>query len=222
MRKLILLLLFVPLALGAQDIKHVPRTVNSKTTARINETIDAVNNYSDSITDHRTELDALGDSITDHRTDITALQSSVQATEDYHMFIYFGDSTVSLSYSTSWAHFTNATDSIFIQYELDGFTVSGDTITITNGGDYVFQGKLTHDGDNGETVSARFFNVTQTAGIPVAGAQTMRAANNFGSTPIQGYYDITAGDKVVLQYRGDANGTAVFKNGSILIYRLHE
>ena len=50
-----------------------------------------------------------------------------------HMFIYFGDSTVSLSYTTSWAHLTNTGDSIFIQSETDGFTISGDTITFTYG-----------------------------------------------------------------------------------------
>ena len=153
---------------------------------------------------------------------ITALEEEDTESVAYHMFIYFGDSTVSLSYTTSWAHLTNAMDSLFIQYELDGFTVSGDTITITNTGDYTFNAQFTHDGDNGETVSLRFYNVTQTDGIPVAGANTTRAANNFMSTPVEGYYDVTAGDKVVVQYKGDASGTAVFKNGSILIQRLHE
>ena len=139
-----------------------------------------------------------------------------------HLFMYFGDSTISLSYSTSWAHLTNTGDSRFIQSELNGFTVSDDTITVIYGGDYDLDGSFTHDGDNGETVSIRFYNVTQTAGIPVAGANTMRAANNFMSTTVMGYGEINAGDKIIVQYKGDASGTSVFKNGAIRIHRLHE
>lgn len=147
---------------------------------------------------------------------------SVHVNEEIHMFVYFGDSTISKSYTTSWAHLTNAIDSMFIQTELDGFTMSGDTISITSGGDYDFLANFTHDGDNGETVSTRFYNVTQTTGIPVAGAQTMRGANNFGSTSIIAYSEIDAGDKIVVQYKGDGSGTAVYKNGVIRITRVHE
>jgi len=149
-----------------------------------------------------------------------ALLSEINS-ELSHAFIYFGGSAVSVSYTTAWAHFTNAWDSVFIQYELDGFTVSNDTITITNSGDYSFLGNSAHDGDNGETVSMRFFNVTQTEGIPVGGAQTMRGINNFGSTIVLGYGHITAGDKIVMHYKGDGNGTAVFKNSAILIELKH-
>ena len=67
----------------------------------------------------------------------------------------------------------------------------------------------------------RFYNVTQTAGVPTAGAVTTRGANNFESNRVIGYYDITAGDKIVVQYKGDASGTAVYKNASVLITRLH-
>jgi len=150
------------------------------------------------------------------------INSRIDSSESYHMFIFFGDSAVSKSYTTSWATLTNASDSIFIQYELEGFTVFNDSIRVINAGDCVFNGQFTHDGDNGETVSIRFFNVSAGAGIPVAGAQTMRGSNNFGSTPVQGYYDITAGDTIIVQYKGDGNGTAVFKNASVLIDRLHE
>ena len=74
---------------------------------------------------------------------------------------------------------------------------------------YEFEGSFTHDGDNLETVSIRFYNVSQAAGVPVAGAQTMRAANNFGSTTVFGYDEIVAGDTVVIQYKGDASDGCV-------------
>ena len=151
----------------------------------------------------------------------TALTELDTLLEPIHMFVYFGDSTISKSYSTSWAHLTNTGDSMYIHFELDGFTMSNDTITVTYGGHYDMDAKFTHDGDNNETVSFRFFNVTKTAGIPTAGASTCRAANNFMSTPVMAYGEINAGDKIVVQYKGDANGTAVFKNGKIRIFRSH-
>jgi len=139
-----------------------------------------------------------------------------------HLFVYFGDSTVSKSYTTSWAQLTNATDSLFIQTELVGFTMSGDTITVVNSGDYDFLGNFAFDGDNGETINMRYYNVTQTSGIPIAAAVTTRGANNFESLSVIAYAELAAGDKIVAQYKGDASGTAVFKNGVIRITRLHE
>jgi len=138
-----------------------------------------------------------------------------------HMFLYFGDSTVSKSYTTDWAHLTNASDSIFIQDELEGFTVSNDTIVSTYNGDFNFDANFTHDADNGETVSIRFFNATTGFGIPVAGAQKGGGSGDYGSTSIIAYSEIAAGDKIVVQYKGDASGTAVFKNGVIRIKRIH-
>ena len=146
----------------------------------------------------------------------------INAGESVHLFKYFGDSTISLNYTTNWAHLTNASTDMYIDAELNGFTVSNDTITITEAGDYEFTGKHTRDGDNVETVSIRFYNVTQASGIPVSGAQTMRGGNNFGSTETEAYASITAGDKIVVQYKGDAAGTAVFKNGIIKIFRVHK
>lgn len=141
--------------------------------------------------------------------------------EPPHLFIYFGDSAVSKSYTTSWAHLTNDSDSLFIQTELDAFTMSNDTITATYGGHYDFSASFAHDGDNLETVSIRLYNATQAAGIPVAGANTMRAANNFMSTSVLGYAHVNAGDEIVIQYKGDASGTSVFKNGVLNIIWVH-
>jgi hypothetical protein len=137
------------------------------------------------------------------------------------LFHYYGDSTISKSYTTSWQHLTNAGGDMWIDVENDGFSVSGDTIMIYKSGDYDFLATNTADGDNGETVSIRFYNVTQATGIPTAGAQTMSASNNFREIVTSGYQAITAGDKIVLQYKGDANGTSVFKNGTIKIYLIH-
>ena len=158
----------------------------------------------------------------DIRSTINTNFDTLYSISNTHLFHYFGDSAISKSYTTSWQHLTNAADSMFIQQENDGFTVSNDTITVLVSGDYDFKAKFAIDGDNGETISIRFYNVTQTMGIPVAGAITGRSANNFMSLPVEGYKDVNAGDKIILQYKGDASGTSVFKNGIIKIYLVHK
>jgi hypothetical protein len=147
---------------------------------------------------------------------------SLQTSSLVHAFVYFGDSTISKSYTTSWAQLTNASDSIFIHSELEGFTMKDDSITFTYGGDYNFTANFSHDGDNGETVSIRFYNTTTPAGVAVAGSQKGGGSGDIGSTPIIAYGEVSAGDVIVIQYKGDNNGTAVFKNGVVRIDRAHE
>ena len=139
-----------------------------------------------------------------------------------HLFAYFGDSTITFPYTTAWQHLTNDYDSAWIYKELDGFTWSNDSIFVTEAGDYNLDAGVTLSGDANETVSIRFFNVTQTAGIPVAGAVTARGAANFNTIPVTSYTDITAGDTIVLQIKGDASGSAIFKNSIIRIIKVHE
>lgn len=146
----------------------------------------------------------------------------IKAYEMVHLFHYYGDSTISKSYTTSWATLTNASADMWIDAESDGFSVTNDTITIAESGDYEFLATNTCDGDNGETVSIRFYNITQTAGIPVASAATMRAAGNYYTIVTSGYQEIAAGDEIILQYKGDASGTSVFKNGTINIKLIHK
>lgn len=142
--------------------------------------------------------------------------------ESIHLFHYYGDSSISKSYTTSWQHLTNGFGTMWINFEDDGFTVSNDTITVIAAGDYDLIATNTLDGDNGETQSIRFYNITQTAGIPTAGALTTRIAGNFGTIVTSGYAAFAAGDKLILQYKSDASGTSVYKNGTIKIYKVHE
>jgi hypothetical protein len=111
-----------------------------------------------------------------------------------HLFHFYGDSSISVSYTTSWQHLTN------------GFGTMWNNI----------------EDDNGETQSIRFYNITQAAGLPTAGALTTRSANNFGTIPTSAYGSINAGDKIILQYKSDASGTSVYKNGTIKIFKTHE
>ena len=114
----IIILLFVTVGLQAQDVGHVSRfSLSSKDQVNINNAIDQSNSNVTNISSNDTDIATNATNITSNDTDITTLNSRVDSLQAKHLFIYFGDSTVSKSYSTSWAHFTNATDSVFIQYE---------------------------------------------------------------------------------------------------------
>jgi hypothetical protein len=158
----------------------------------------------------------------DFANDTVRINGYLKVSYSIHLFSYYGDSTISKSYTTDWAHLTNATNEMWNHAETDGFTVSNDTITVLESGDYDLKCTNTLDADNGETVSIRFYNVTQASGIPVASAWTGRAANNFGTINVESYGEFNAGDKLVIQYKGDASGTSVFKNGIIKIYLVHK
>lgn len=170
-------------------------------------------------TDSATVGYAITDSIT---TGLLRSSGYVIAGNAVHLFHYFGDSTISLSYTTSWQQLTNAWGEMWIYDEDDGFTVSGDTITITESGDYDFYCKNACSVDLNETFSIRFYNVTKALGVPVAGAVTGEGSGDYQSLPTSGYQEIDAGDKMVMQYKGDASGTAVFKSGVVKIYKIHE
>jgi len=218
MRKLLFILALVPFVLSGQTPNPLVDISKYHNDNRVKEMID--NNFND-ITNGSYIVPLIkSDSIIINGRSINTELDTLLA--PIHLFVYFGDSAVSKSYTTSWAHLTNAGDSLFIQDELDGFTMSNDTITFLYNGHYDLDAKFAHDGDNVETISIRFYNTTKSAGLPIAGASTARGANNFMSTPIVSYSAISAGDEIVMQYKGDANGTAVFKNGVIVIHRLHD
>ena len=143
-------------------------------------------------------------------------------TELIHLFMHFCDSSISFNYTTDWQHLTNASHDMFIDSELDGFAISNDTITVERGADYDLRSNYTCDGDIGETISIRFYNITQGVCCPVSGTNTMLGTDNFISTLTESCFEFNAGDKLVMQIKGDASGTAVFKSGIIKIYYLHE
>lgn len=140
-----------------------------------------------------------------------------------HLFHYFGDSTVTFSFAVigTWYHLTNAGQSLYTQAENDGFTVSNDTITVLKGGDYDLQAKLSIIGTNQKTSAVRFFNITKTAGIPVAGSTTALGDPDVVGINVSAYGEFDAGDKVILQIKQDATSDIVLKNGIIKMYLVH-
>ena len=144
--------------------------------------------------------------------------------EAIHLFAFFGDSTVAISYALAdtWYQVTNATDSLWRYQEKDGFTVSNDTITITDAGDYDLTCGIKWEGNNGTSYDFRFYNVTQTTGIPIGQGGTGAGAGNRQGTTVGAYATFSAGDKVIIQSRNFSTNDYTLENSFIKIYKVHE
>lgn len=141
---------------------------------------------------------------------------------NYRGMIYFQDSSLSKNYTTSYANLTNTANDLFTLAHANGISTFNDSISITNAGEYIFQGNFVHDGDSAELVTLAIYNVTADSVLPILGSQTMWGADVFGTTPVFGIGTITAGDTLLVRYKGSSNGAAVFKHGSLYIERIHE
>lgn len=142
----------------------------------------------------------------------------------YHSFGWFGDSTSAFSFANSntWYHLTNAGQELWTWDELDGFTLSNDTITVTKAGDYDISLQLSFLGSANQSYSVRFYNVTQAAGIPVAGA-TEGAGTDVSQVVVLTYGELTAGDKIVIQMKNvDGTGAATLKNSAVRMIYIHD
>ena len=156
--------------------------------------------------------------------DDVVIKGNIKSTDAIHLFSYFGDSTITYSFASSdtWYHMTNASNDMWIDSELDGFSVSNDTITVENPGDYDLRFKVNIIGGNGTSYAARFYNVTQAKGIPVSGAITGRGSGNVQSLTISAYAEgIDENDEIVIQIKADATQDATFKASTIKIYLIH-
>ena len=147
-------------------------------------------------------------------------------TRDYHAFCYFPESDITFTFAltATWYHLSNATNNLFANCELDGFTMSNDTLTITDkAGDYLFNATLNFTGTVNQTYKIRFWNVTKNAGVPIGGA-TDGSGTDIIQITLQAYgedYDI--GDELILQIQNaDGSADAVFKSGNLFIKLLHE
>jgi len=142
----------------------------------------------------------------------------------YHLFGWFGDSTSVFSYSVAntWYHMTNAGQSLWDWSELHGFTESNDTLTVTKTGHYDIQFQTCLLGSPNKQYVFRFYNVTQTAGIPTA-AGTEGANTDVVQVVVIAHGELTAGDEIVIQTKNvDGTDQATFKNSAVKMTYLHD
>ena len=133
MRKLLVLLLFVPLALVAQDLKKIQRSGvnNSRTQARINEAIDQVNKTVDTTTAIRVDVNANTVNISAFSDSVVTDSLSVGAV--YYSDTYWDDLRVPLTNTrinpaNSEPDFEDRGDGIFAW----GFDADSDSAYVLN------------------------------------------------------------------------------------------
>lgn len=250
MKKIIMLfgLILIPLMGEAQDLKHVPRVNNSRTTVRLNKAIDQVNTNTPLITTNSSAITNNTTSISAIKTDSSFvtleaetfnadsavipifgesiyINGMMRQTTTWHLFGGFSDSAVVIDLTEDqFSHITNATSNLWNGIEANGIEASGDTTTFIYDGDYFGSFSATFTGGTGVVYVFEAWNVTtgERQGFPVAA--TGDGDSDYVTVTKPLYFDgMKAGDKLILRVTNqDSNVDITVRFGSYFITYLHE
>ena len=142
----------------------------------------------------------------------------------WHAYGGFQDSTATITISQGdFAQVTNAAGDLFTAVEVDGFTMSGDTLIFTNAGDYFGEVSLTYTTTNGNSCTMRIYNVTDAAINGFKTGSTGMGANYSTFTMPLYFEAVSAGDRFVLEVTNiDASNDIVAKFSTFYIAYLHD
>lgn len=155
----------------------------------------------------------------------TANIGSMALTSIYHAYGGFqdADETITINTKDTWEHITNGTNDLFTGLEADGMTLSGDVITLTNGGDYVGTLSITMSALNGKDYQIRLYNVTQTAQAGYEIGATTTGATNFTNVTLPIYIESVAGDQIRMEIRCTTDTTNVTLRSAVFeLHYIHE
>jgi len=148
----------------------------------------------------------------------------IKPTRIWHAYGGFQDSTVVVAITQNvWAEATNATKNLWGSSEADGISMSGDTRIFSYSGNYDGVLAVVYSGTNANEYDFRVFNVTQNSQEGFKTGSTGNGATNYTRFTMPLYFEITAGDRLVLQVTNKSgNNSATFKNAQFIIKFLHE
>ena len=143
---------------------------------------------------------------------------------EHHAYGGFQDSAITVAATVdTWTPITNATETLWALSEADGFTDSGDTLTITNTGDYNGSVAVTFSGGNTDDYLVRLYNVTQAAVEGFHIGVTTAGTSNFANVSLPIYIENTAGDKYVVQIMNTTDSDdPIVRSGIFQISYVHE
>jgi len=235
MRKLIILLLFIPLGLGAQDIQKIGYRINSRDRGRINETITQTNTNVTNIATNVTGLTTVNARVDSSKNlfnyetsyidvDSVDIDSAKIIVLDYsppHGSLNFSDSATVIALTINvWAKVTGPAGDLFVVRDNDDITIAGDSITIVIPGDYLVWVGLSFDGTNGS-----IFHVAIYKNGVVTDWEMHRktSANDTGNMGMPAYIEnLVAGDDLSLWIENTGNSNdATMISGQIVITMLH-
>ncbi len=188
--------------------------------------------YDNGLTDYRwnkTYTDSLTNTELITTKNLTATRlidtDSLKVSTVFHAYGGFQDSAcaVTISEDSTWTMITSATNSLWGGSEATGLSLSKDTMTIAQTGDYEGMLSITFLGTNANDYEFRVYNVTQTRQEGFKNGATISGENNYVNVCIPLYFENTAGDRYVIQVQNLTGGNnCTFKHAQFLIKYLHE
>ena len=157
------------------------------------------------------------------KSDIYTL-GKVRVGSIYHAYGGFQDSSREVSITQSaWSQVTNAGHTLWGGSEADGISIVNDSMVFAYGGDYVGLMAAVYSGTNANEYLFQVYNATQDKQEGFHTGSTGSGATNFTRFTMPLYFDITAGDTLVLNVTNTSgSNSATFKNAQFVIWYLHE
>ena len=124
----------------------------------------------------------------------------------YHAYGGFQNAATTIACTVNtWAWITNGTNNLWTGLEADGFSLSGDIMTVTNGGDYFGHISLAISGGVNEDYFLRCFNITQNAQMGYIIGGTTTGASNYLNLSLPLYLECNAGDTLRMEIKNITN-----------------
>lgn len=170
-------------------------------------------------TDPNVELDVVGDVSVSN----TVIAEYIMPRKAWHAFGGFQDEaeTIDLS-SMDYEQITNITNDLWSGLESDGITLTNDTMTIENTGDYIGAVSLSFSGGNGKDYFIRIYNKTQTRVEGYHIGRTGSGNTNFGNAMLPIYIEATAGDELEMQMQGLDGTAGIMRSAIFWLTFLHD
>jgi len=143
----------------------------------------------------------------------------------WHMFGGFEDSAAVISITEDqYSMVTNVAGDLWKGIEVDGFSMSGDTMTIDNAGDYIGSVSITFTCTNSNVCRFHVYNVTDAAEEGFAVGATGDGASDYVTVTKPLYFEnVSAGDEFVLRCTNvDASNDITVRFGAYFLTYLHD
>jgi len=143
----------------------------------------------------------------------------------WHAYGGFHDSSIVITISAldTWYQITNASGTLWGGDEANGIALSGDTMIIENSGDYVGTVSISYSGLNGQDYSFRIYNVTQAVQMGYDIDQSTTSTSNNVNLSIPLYFEVDAGDRLVLQISNESSSqNPTIKSAIFYVQYLHD
>ena len=149
----------------------------------------------------------------------------VRQADTWHMFGGFEDSAVVISVTQSqYSTVSNAAGDLWTGIEADGISMSGDTMTIDNPGDYFGEFSVTFTGSSGNVYKFQVYDITAGEEEGFSIAATGDGTNDYVTVTKPLYFeDVTAGRKYIMRCTNiDASNDPTVRFGAYFLTYLHD